>query len=196
MRPAFWASLVLIGLIALGMRSHYHPGGVVRVVKKASVAETKNPKWDVNSPWSVTEEDAQLGALQEAQATLIGYLRSLDPPVEWTPSLSYIDHRLVKLKKRERNDFKDDVGVMTKVHITMELTQADRRDIQLKDREFHSQERMLWLAKVLGGLVTCLAALAGYVHLDERTKGYYTNWLRMGAFGLVTVVGAGLWFLA
>ncbi|HEY3227675.1 MAG TPA: hypothetical protein VGJ87_00560 [Roseiflexaceae bacterium] len=196
MRPALLASLVLIGLIALGLRSHYHPVPRLRVIKTTSAAEKKNPTFNVVGGWSVTDEDANQSALLEAQAALIGYLRSLDPPVEWTPSLKYIDQHLVKLKKCDTNDFKEDVGVMKQVRIDMELTSADRRNIQLKDREFHSQERMLWLAKVLGGLVASFAALAGYVHLDERTKGYYTNWLRLAAFGFVAVVGAGLWMLS
>src|SRR5262245_13271243 len=160
MRPALLASLVLIGLIALGLRSHYRPPAPLRAIKATtSVAEKKNPAFTVHGNWSVTDGDANQSALQAAQATLLGYLRSLEPPVEWTPSVKYIDQHLVKVKKCETKDFKEDVGVMKQVRIDLELTPADRRNIQIKEREYHSHERMLWLAKLLGGLVACFGAL-------------------------------------
>jgi hypothetical protein len=64
------------------------------------------------------------------------------------------------------------------------------------DRQVRSKERMSLLVRVLIGLVAALAALAGYMRLDEATKGYYTRWLRLAALGFVAVVGTGLWWLS
>ena len=36
------------------------------------------------------------------------------------------------------------------------------------------------------------ATVGLYYRFDERTKGYYTNWLRMGAFALLSVAGYGI----
>jgi hypothetical protein len=44
--------------------------------------------------------------------------------------------------------------------------------------------------------VTICAAVAGYLRLDEATKGYYTNLLRLGSLAVIGTVGAGVWLLA
>ena len=46
--------------------------------------------------------------------------------------------------------------------------------------------RLAVLGGVLGFVLACLAALAGYIRADEATKGYYTHWLR-----LVAAAGVG-----
>jgi hypothetical protein len=48
---------------------------------------------------------------------------------------------------------------------------------------------------VLLVLVALFGAAAAYFRLDEATKGYYTGWLRVGALGLVALIGAGVWLL-
>jgi hypothetical protein len=60
------------------------------------------------------------------------------------------------------------------------------------------KDRMLVLLKIMGGLVALLATVAGYIRVDEWSKGYYTNWLRLAAMSCVgAVVAAGWWlFLA
>jgi uncharacterized membrane protein len=45
--------------------------------------------------------------------------------------------------------------------------------------------RLALLAGIIGFVLTCLAALAGYIRADEATRGYYTNWLRaLAAVGI------------
>jgi hypothetical protein len=43
--------------------------------------------------------------------------------------------------------------------------------------------------------VSLLTAVAGYVKVDELTKGYYGGLLKLLAVGLVAGVGAAVWFL-
>jgi hypothetical protein len=195
MRPALVASLILIGVFALAVRNDYIHHHGRRNVHTVPASEFKSRVIKVYG-WGETDTDAKQEALQKAQIELVSYLRSLDPPLEWEPPLSYIDQHLAKLSKPDPPE--RDLGVgqpVSRWQIKVELTPRDRSDIQQQDREYRSQQRMLWLAKVLGGLVACFAAVAGYVHLDERTKGYYTNWLRLAAIGFVGAVGAGLWYL-
>ena len=46
------------------------------------------------------------------------------------------------------------------------------------------------IAGVLAFVLTCLAAVAGYIRADEATWGYYTNTLRVVAVGAVGATGA------
>jgi len=41
-----------------------------------------------------------------------------------------------------------------------------------------------------------LLAVAGYLRLEDATKGYYTRLLRLAAVAFVALVGAGLWMMA
>src|SRR5262249_9413818 len=120
MRSALVASLVLIGLIALGMRTGLAPRRVVRIVDGSNSALKQNPKFTVHG-WGETDVEAGRDALQEAQTKLVGYLRSLNPQVEWVPSLEYIDKHLAKLKKPDPVDPKHDLGDLKRVRIDMEL---------------------------------------------------------------------------
>jgi len=63
----------------------------------------------------------------------------------------------------------------------------DRRDkfVRVYERELVAR-RLALLGGVLGFVLACLAALAGYIRADEATKGYYTNRLR-----LVSAAGVG-----
>src|SRR5262249_61759272 len=47
------------------------------------------------SRYCETEQEAKSDALEKAQAKLISFLRSQDPPVEWTPPLDFVK-RMVK----------------------------------------------------------------------------------------------------
>jgi hypothetical protein len=99
------------------------------------------------------------------------------------------------------------VGKMSKVWLKVAVTQTDLRDMDIQDHKFqvkqletqrerHAEKRMLVAARILGCLVALFAVVAGYIRLDEFTKGFYTGWLRLAGGVLLTVVGVGLWCLA
>jgi hypothetical protein len=69
------------------------------------------------------------------------------------------------------------------------------RQFRIMERKEVSKERQTLLAKLLAGLLAGLVAVAGYLRLDEATKGYYTTWLRVASVALVATVGAGAWLL-
>jgi hypothetical protein len=197
MRSALLTSLILIGLVALGLRTHRLPPdfmGGTRVPEKAA-AEVRTATFTVESAWMKNVEDAEQDALQEAQAHVAGYLRNLRPRIDWVPPGDYIQKRLVRKQSVETKDFGEDVGVMRRERLEIEVAPRAVREMVRLDRENRSHERMVWLAKLLAGVVVALAAVAGYVHLDERTKGYYTTLLRVSAAGAVGAVAAALWWL-
>jgi hypothetical protein len=49
--------------------------------------------------------------------------------------------------------------------------------------------RLLVLGEILLFVLAVLAALAGYIHADEATKGYYTNHLRLAAAAGIGAAG-------
>jgi hypothetical protein len=200
MRSALLTSLILVGLIALGIRSHPLPptflGGRLARPNAEPAAEAKVPiTFEVESQWMKSVEDAEQDALQEAQALVTAHLHNLRPHIDWVPPLEYIQKRLVKSRQADVKEFPEDIGPMRRERLEIELTPKALREIVRLDREQRSHERMFWLAKVLAGVVAGLAAVAGYVHLDERTKGYYTTLLRVSTASLVAAVAAALWWL-
>ena len=89
-----------------------------------------------------------------------------------------------------------EIGTMRRVVLDVTLPPEVRKEIWQHECQFHARQRMLFLAKILAGLVSLLAATAGYLRLDELTKGYYTGWLRLAAAGLVGVAGLAIAMLA
>src|SRR5262249_9207341 len=141
-----------------------------------------------------TLEDAHQEALREARAQLATWLAEHAPPFVWNPTAEYIEDRLVKEKLVEDKDF-DKTGPVKERTLKLELSTKDYREMVSKDRAARSNLRMIFLGKMLAGLVAVFGAFAGYFRLEEATKGFYTTWLRLGAVGLVAMVGAGLYWL-
>lgn len=197
MRFALIASLVLSGLACLEVRAHRGGMKVQAAASVSSTVEEKSAHWTVEGAWMNNKADAVEDALLQAQLKVVGYLRGQNPPVEWTPSLSYIQTHLVKTQpwKEESKDF-DQIGRMYRVQLDVEVTQSELTTMVQVGREFRIQQRMFLLAKVLAGLVVLLTAVSGYLRLDEYTKGYYTSWLRLAAVGFVAAAGAGLVLIA
>lgn len=74
--------------------------------------------------------------------------------------------------------------------------QLRERLVDAYEREL-AGKRLLTLGGVLGFVLVCLGAMAGYIRADEATKGYYTNRLRLVAAAGVGAAGVGLYrFLA
>ena len=85
---------------------------------------------------------------------------------------------------------------MQGVRLQIGITARDWQLMFQEDRQMRSESRMLVLAKMLAGFVAFLGAVAGYLRLEEMTKGYYTAWLRLAAIGFVTAVGVGIWWIS
>jgi len=148
--------------------------------------------------WGQTLNDADEMAQKQALAEILSYLARQSPPVRWQPDLAWIKdqkqplltHKEVKERTLEISQEHAD-GVSYQVQLT---PQAYRKILE-NDRQLTMQERQLLLGKILAGVVAVFTAFAGYYRLEEATKGYYTNWLRLGALGLVAAVGAAIYLV-
>jgi hypothetical protein len=155
------------------------------------------PVWTVEG-WGQTLDDADEIAQKKALQEIVAFLANQSPPVRWQPDLAWIKdqkqplltHKEIKERTLEINQQHAD-GVSYDVQLT---PQAFRKILE-KDRQLTMQERQLLLGKILAGLVAVFTAFAGYHRLEEATKGYYTNWLRLGAVGLVAAVGGALFLV-
>jgi hypothetical protein len=61
-----------------------------------------------------------------------------------------------------------------------------------QERQSHAVARQHVLLRVLGGVLALLLVVAGYLRLEEATRGYYTTLLRMVALGVLGAVVLGL----
>ncbi|MBV9125845.1 MAG: hypothetical protein JO112_21040 [Planctomycetes bacterium] len=148
-----------------------------------------------------TMQDAEDDALDEARSAVILYLRNQKPPVRWVPPQDFVSRKLVKEQHRAEpkkvepcDEFPN--GLVEQYTVQVAVTADLQREMADLARRAQMQERMLLLAKLLAVLVGLLGVAAGYVRLDEWSKGYYTGWLRLAAAGFVAAgVGMGVWLV-
>jgi hypothetical protein len=173
------------------------PGRVMaaQVVDPQPGAQGKNPSLAVTG-WGETHEDAEFNALKKAQDSLMVYFAEQNHPLQWRPKLDYINSHLVKSRPRQAaQDLGDGLKALG-VKLEMEISASDWQYMLAEDRRVRADSRMLLLAKLLAGLVASLGAVAGYLRLEEMTKGYYTAWLRFAAVSFVSAVGVGIWWIS
>lgn len=151
------------------------PGGVVDQKDGDAVV------WQVTGSYQTTPEEARHSANALAQAEVVSHFRAQGMELRWVPPVPYVSQRLVQNTRLEDNDFQGSVGKMYRTVLEVRLTPELRNEIALYDREYRAQGRMAGTARLVAGLVALLAALAGYLRLEDMTKGYYTNWLRVAA---------------
>jgi len=174
------------------------------IVKTPPAGSSKYPIWALdenNQDWKETWKATPQQSMDEAVALIAvelgDYLRNQQPPVEWTPPPGFVESlvkRSVKLKEKE---LATAPGVKKyRYDGAIEMTPALRAEIMRHDREFRSQQRMLWLALGVAGIVALLGVVAVYVRMDEMTKGYYTGWLRVAAVGFLGVTALVLLLIA
>jgi hypothetical protein len=75
----------------------------------------------------------------------------------------------------------------------VQLTDPYLREVQKQARQERVSERHLFLVRVLGGLLAVLLVTAGYLRLEEMTRGYATKLLRLAAFIVLALAGVAIW---
>ncbi len=153
-------------------------------------------QWTITAEgWGETTADARRDALTKAHSQFLEGVRNLNPPVQWRPSADYLDRHLHQRLHWEEDTrtLGDPVGRVEHVMLTVNLTDQDRQEIRQLDQQVRREGRLLFLAKILAGVLVFLAAVAGYIRLDEWSKGYYSGWLRLGAASLIGAAGAAVW---
>jgi hypothetical protein len=92
---------------------------------------------------------------------------------------------------RETHEEKDPkYGEVVTVRYAVELTQQGWSELGREQRAERAGSRLEFAARGLGLLTVLLGAVAGYIRVDEWTKGYYSGRLFLGAAALTVVLGA------
>jgi len=180
------------------LKKAVRPGVSSPAPAQRAKAQPKEPEiirsWTVEG-WGLTSEDAEQMALENARRCVLDWLVLRDPPLEWRPNLNYIRNGLVK-NKDTLEDTEEPLKSWQGVRLQIEIDRAKWDAMLQKDGQVRSEARMVLLGKFLVGIVAFLGAVAGYLRLEEMTKGYYTAWLRLAAIGFVSLVGAGIWWIS
>jgi hypothetical protein len=152
-----------------------------------------------------TRGEAEQKALEKARQILLMYLIREQPGIVWVPVIDDLRRLGLVAQVEVSKDpvvVNPDVGAQYVAHVRLVLTEGGLRSLRDEDqrqREQQAQERVLWrqglLAKVLAALVALLAVTAGYLRLEEGTRGYYTGLLRVLLVVCLGVIGGGLWLV-
>ncbi len=102
------------------------------------------------------------------------------------PSEEFIRRNVQKNWEQEDGPGVD--GTQTvRIKLELELTREAWRKLAEEERAHASQDRMETMARLTALATAILGAIAGYIRLDEWTKGYYSGRLRLAAFALVAL---------
>jgi hypothetical protein len=214
MRPITLVILATICIVIASYRSistgssHQSKGKanavVTKVVKGHEVKGQESSgspiRFWTNLSYGPTLEDAKQVAIEDGLLTLEAKLRSCN--LKWTPSLAFVEQHIsgdpkIGDKKPVIPGTNGNPGTsMIGASFLIEVSDSDYQEILNADRQVRRDNNQIFLARILATLVTICAAISGYLRLDEATKGYYTNMLRLGSLALVALVGGGLWLVA
>ena len=135
-----------------------------------------------------TLQEAWQSAEAKALEELIKHYRDQGLPLSRPPAMAELRPMLSRhwKYKEDQKVFAEPVGqLMYWVALDIPLVPEVQSYLVHKERDRLVQERMVWLGKLLAGLVVLFAAGGLYFRLDDWTKGYYTTWLRLAAVGFV-----------
>jgi hypothetical protein len=202
MRWTGWLVLLVLVLIAGNVRvSFTEAAGRGRAPKKAPPAMPRSVEPDETfvEGYGETAAAADNRALVHAQERVEQLLRERFREANWRPPEKLLtvefltDFRVIEPQGKPKTapGLGDEKAMVARYKV--ELTRDYVKEVQRIAREQRMQDRHLVLARVLGGLVVLLLVLAGYLRLEDMTRGYATTMLRVAAFSLVALAGGALW---
>jgi hypothetical protein len=206
MRASLWFGLLALGLIAASIRmstaSPQRPRGV-----RSAPPPAAEPTWEVTghylrTPGEAKEEAckrAQEDALKRASTSVVAYLDKTYGRLNWNPTLDQLTEAGVVRLEGEPKQKDELVEARARVTITAPYRQEVERQAQETHRlarQQRSQHRHVLLARVLAGLVVLCVVVAGYLRLEDLTRGYYTSLLRLAALAVLAGTAAALTLVA
>jgi hypothetical protein len=139
---------------------------------------------------SVTEERARAEARTKLEQEVADWLEPHNVPRSWAPPARLIDG-MIRESKVARVD--KDYGTLYEVRLRPDFSPERLATLRKVYQDQVVRGRLVLLGSILAFVLTCLAALTGYIRTDEATKGYYTNRLRMLAAAGVGAAGVAIY---
>lgn len=183
-----------------GMSNSYRPTVTIRpraghadaaVVANLDQTEVEDVARVIRHLPSATPERAREDAWENLRSEIAIWMTSVGIPDGWSPPEEFlhsfvVEHPLESVEK--------DYGTIYVQPLEVNLSASNQdRLIEAYERELAGR-RLLALAGVLAFVLTCLAAVTGYIRADEATRGYYTTPLRVTALAAVGVAGAAVYY--
>jgi hypothetical protein len=206
MRPAIssgspkslaWLPLLALALCAGGFLGSQCAAGQKRKAQApAAVRPAPRPAEEddrIVVGYGRTGRAAREVALVKAQARVEEELRQLSGPAGWRLTPAQLDPEHLTRLGVVREVGHNEEGERIKVSMRVELTPQYLSEVRQAARQEVVLGRLLLLARGLAGLVILLVVVAGYLRLEEATRGYYTGLLRLTAAAVVLLAGVGLW---
>lgn len=166
----------------LGSMAHAAPSASVNIPFAATTNPPATPL-TVESDLMATPERAEADAMVKLDRALADRLALMEIPRSWEPPSSLTTAVVVN---RIRQEVPKDYAVMHRETLQLDFSPAVLSRFKHAYEDEVAGRRLLILGEILLFVLAILAALAGYIHADEATKGYYTNHLR-----LATAAGIG-----
>jgi hypothetical protein len=171
-------------------------------MKKPKVAPV--PAEPAGPPWKATIESTPLrqpeawaDALDALRTQITHDLQLNRPPTrEWVNDERHV-RKVSVVEEKVSPRTGDAIGLpdAVKVRIEAELTPSGWTELANLQRADRKGSRMEMAIFGLGVLTVLLGAVAGYIRVDEWTKGYYSGRLLLAAVVLVTAAAGGIFLL-
>lgn len=167
------------------------------LLAKARVKQAAEPAKDQVTEWPIvgggeTPDEAKRDAVNKAREKVADYLQIHAEIPE-----DFLKDKVVTFDDPPK---KPDLQVARveyyQVTAHAKLTPEAAAHLLRMEQHVVSEFRVVFLAKVLAGLLAVMLTVATYVRLDEWSKGYYTGWLRLAAAGFIAASAFSLWLLA
>ncbi len=197
-----WLALVIVASLAivspsLGVESPKRKGKAAR--SPAVPIQVKQINEFVEG-YGLTPDKARERAIESARERVEELLTQHLLGTGWNPSEYLLDPELLVRKEVIREEgpptptqFQEEKLFVSR--FSVQLTQNYLETIQSVARREKIEHRHAILARVLGGIVAVVLVTAGYLRLEESTRGYATKLLRLTAIVVLALVGAGLWLI-
>lgn len=206
MRSAWWLVVVIAG-VALFYMLRVSVSTAEQRRRAIVAAEIKEKTPNEVDGYGETEQAARANALRKAQGMVEKLLREqvnlpwVIPSGQLAPS--YLEHYgVIHEIDKPAPDPKADNALRARYNVllTDEYVAAvckQARQESIAQEKLERQDSVVWrqqfLARIVGGMVVLLLVATGYLRLEEATRGYYTQILRLTAVVLVALAGVGLW---
>jgi hypothetical protein len=183
------------------------PAAAVRVTVRPqdNPPPQKGLSWIIKG-WGRTQAEADADAVQRATAFLADFIHQQKPPLAVTPSPAYVRTHLMYGPSQRKEELDQEIErgqeaiKMQCWTMTLAVSPQDYAALVQVDRQarlqHHRSERMILLAKVVVGVLALLAAVLGYLRMEQWAKRRCTRRLRVAVAAVLVAVVVGLLFLS
>ena len=154
------------------------------------------------SGFGQTKNDAQQNARENARAWVQSYLDDRFPNLGWSPTAEYLERigavRVDPPKEVELKDLGQGYEAAAHIDVTdAKLSVMQEQVNEARDRVLEPvrSQRHFLVGRILAALVAVFLVMAGYLRLEELTRGYYTTLLRLGAGAVLALAVLGLFLV-